>query len=106
MGQQLKTNGFFGYDPGVGDLEVAHFAPESSNDSFTQTALTIEGKFNNFDLVYAGAFMKRTTHSIADYSDYSEFYDRVNGSGAYWTGNDGKPIDGQEIVVTKGYFQK
>ncbi len=32
-------------------------------------------------------YMKRTTHSIADYSDYSEFYDRVYGSGAYWTDN-------------------
>jgi len=106
MGQRLKTNGFFGYDPDMGDLEVAHFAPENSDDSFAQTALTIEGKINDFDLTYAGAFMKRTTHSIADYSDYSEFYDRVNGSGAYWLGNDGKPIDPQQIVVTKGYFQK
>ena len=50
--------------------------------------------------------MKRTTHSIADYSDYSEFYDRVYGSGAYWTDTKGNPIMPQELVVTKGYFQK
>jgi iron complex outermembrane recepter protein len=106
MGQQTDTNGFFGYDPSVGDLQVTHFGPEYSTDSFTQSALTVEGKIGNFDLTYAGAFMKRTTHSIADYSDYSEFYDRVYGSGAYWTGADGKPIMPQEIVVTKGYFQK
>ena len=37
----------------------------------------MEGKFGDFDLTYAGAYMKRNTHSIADYSDYSEFYDRV-----------------------------
>jgi iron complex outermembrane recepter protein len=106
MGQTVSTNGFFGYDPGIGDLEVSHFGPESSNDSFVQSAMTVEGKIGDFDLVYAGAFMKRTTHSIADYSDYSEFYDRLYGSGAYWTGADGKPIMGQELVVTKGYFQK
>jgi iron complex outermembrane receptor protein len=53
--------------------------PETPNDSFTQSALTVEGKFSDFDLVYAGAYMKRTTHSIADYSDYSEFYDRITG---------------------------
>ena len=106
MGQTVSTNGFFGYDPGVGDLEVTHFGPESSHDSFTQSALTVEGKIGDFDLTYAGAFMKRTTHSIADYSDYSEFYDRLFGSGAYWTGANGKPIMGQELVVTKGYFQK
>jgi len=106
MGQTVSTNGFFGYDPAVGDLQVTHFGPEYSNDSFVQSALTVEGKIGNFDLTYAGAFMKRDTHSIADYSDYSEFYDRVYGSGAYWTGADGKPIMGQELVVTKGYFQK
>jgi iron complex outermembrane recepter protein len=106
MGQSTDTNGFFGYDPSIGDLEVTHFGPEYSTDSFSQSALTVEGKIGNFDLTYAGAFMKRTTHSIADYSDYSEFYDRIYGSGAYWTGSDKNPIMPQEIVVTKGYFQK
>jgi iron complex outermembrane receptor protein len=106
MVQSLSANGFFGYDPAVGDLQLTHFGPEKSDDTFTQSALTVEGKFSNFDFTYAGAFMKRTTHSIADYSDYSEFYDRVFGSGAYWTDAAGKPIMGQELVVTKGYFQK
>jgi iron complex outermembrane recepter protein len=106
MGQSVDTQGFFGYDPGVGDLQVAHFGPESSSDTFVQSALTVEGKIGNFDLTYAGAFLKRTTHSIADYSDYTEFYDRVHGSGVYWTGADGNPIMGQQLVVTKGYFEK
>ena len=106
MGQSLNTNGFFGYDPGVGDLQIAHFGPENSQDSWTQTALTIEGKFSNFDLVYAGAYMKRDTHSIADYSDYSEFYDRLFGSGAAWVGNNGLPIMPQQLVVQHGYFEK
>src|SRR5579871_3937679 len=106
MGQSIKSEGFFGYDPQVGDLEVAHFGPESSDDQWWQAALTAEGKFSNFDLVYAGAFMKRTEHSIADYSDYSEFYDRAYGSGAFWTGNNGLPIMPQELVNQKGYFQK
>jgi iron complex outermembrane receptor protein len=106
MGQSLNTNGFFGYDPGVGDLEISHFGPENSQDSWTQTALTIEGKFSNFDLVYAGGYMKRDTHSIADYSDYSEFYDRVYGSGANWVGNNGLPIMPQQLVVQHSYFEK
>jgi outer membrane receptor protein involved in Fe transport len=107
MGQSLNTNGFFGYDPAVGDLDVVHFGPENSQDTFMQTALTIAGKVSNFDITYAGAFMKRDTHSIADYSDYSEFYDRVYGSGSYnWVGSNGQPIMPQELVVTKGYFEK
>lgn len=106
MGQSIASSGFFGYDPAVGDLDLVHFGPENSQDSFTQSALTVEGKFADFDLVYAGAYMKRTTHSIADYSDYSEFYDRVYGSGAIWQDAKGDPIMPQELVVTKGYFQK
>src|SRR5260370_64508 len=105
MVQSLAAEGFFGYDTAVGYLKVAHFGPESSDDTLSQTALTVEGKFSNFDFTHAGAFMKRTTHSIADYSDYSEFYDRVFGSGYYWNDAAGKPIMPQEIVVSKGYFQ-
>ncbi len=106
MGQGTYTNGFFGYDPSVGNLQVTHFGPESSTDTFSQSALTIEGKVSNFDITYAGAYMKRTTHEIADYSDYSEFYDRVYGSGAIWQNAAGKPIMPQELVVSKGYFEK
>jgi iron complex outermembrane receptor protein len=55
-----------------------------------QSALTVEGKVSNFDIVYAGAYMKRTSHSIADYADYSYFYDKVAGSGASWTNSAGQ----------------
>ena len=106
LAQGVSSEGFFGYDPGVGNLDISHFGPESSNDTLVQSALTVEGKMNDFDLTFASAFMKRTTHSIADYSDYSEFYDRVYGSGASWTDAKGFPIMPQELVVTKGYFQK
>jgi iron complex outermembrane recepter protein len=106
MGQTLNANGFFGYDPSVGDLQVTHFSEENSQDNFIQGALTVEGKFSDWDLTYAGAAMKRWTHAIADYADYSQFYDRVYGSGYYWLGNNGKPVMPQQIVVQKGYFQK
>ncbi len=114
MGQSATSDGFFGYDPAVGDLSLVHFGPENSQDSWVQGALTVEGKFSNFDLVYAGAYMKRNTHSIADYSDYSFFYDTLFGSGSYWRGNSsnpanpagGNPIMPQELVYTHGYFEK
>ncbi len=65
----------------MGDLQLVHFGPENSHDTWTQTALTIEGKVSNFDIVYAGGYVKRNQHSIADYSDYSEFYDKMTGYG-------------------------
>lgn len=106
MGQSDATNGFFGYDPAVGNLDIVHFSPENSQESFVQSALTVEGKFSNFDLTYSGGYMKRTTHAIGDYSDYSVFYDRIYGSGAFWIGNDGNPIDPQAMVVNRSYFEK
>lgn len=106
MGQRVKTQGFFGYDPSVGDLDIVRFGPDSTYDNWYQTALTVEGKISDFDVVYSGGFMKRTGHTTAEYSDYSLFYDRLFGSGAYWTGNDGNPIMGQEFVNGDGYFEK
>ena len=117
MGQSVNSEGFFGYDPAVGDLQITHFAPENAQDSWWQGALTVEGKIADFDVTYAGAFMKRDQHSVADYSDYSFFYDQA-GYGGYWLGNAGLtkdangfvtggiPIDPQQIVIGKGYFQK
>jgi iron complex outermembrane recepter protein len=105
QGESDTSRGFFGYDPAVGDLQVVHFGPETSHDTWTQTALTVEGKVSNFDIVYAGGYVKRNQHSIADYSDYSEFYDKVNGSGAYYTGNAGTPIMPQQFVIGAGDFE-
>lgn len=104
MGQKLTTEGFFGYDLGVGPLQVTHFGPEYSDDSWVQSALTVEGKIANFDLVYAGAYMKRTSHSVADYSDYAYFYDSTYAS--YWKGANGQPIMPQELVIANNAFEK
>ncbi len=106
MGQKVDTNGFFGYDPAMGDLQLAHFGPEYSTDSWYQAALTVNGKVSNFDITYAGGYLKRNTTSLADYSDYSSFYDRVFGSGASWTNNVGTPIMPQEFVFSRNYFTK
>lgn len=68
MAQDLTTEGFFGYDPTVGNLELVQFGPDNSQDSWYQTGLTIEGKISNFDLVYAGGYFKRTSHTVSDLS--------------------------------------
>lgn len=106
QGQSVKTEGAFGYDPAVGDLQLVHFGPENSRDDWTQSALTIEGKISNFDIVYAGGYVKRNQHSVADYSDYGEFYDKTTNYGSYYyVGNDGKPIMPQQFVIGAGDFE-
>src|SRR5665213_1626575 len=112
MGQKITTEGYFGYDPAVGPLEVAHFGPEYTSDSWVQSALTVEGKFAGFDLVYAGAYIKRNRDSVADYSDYGYFYGEATSGpgtptlGSSWLGNNGKPIMPQELVIGSGAFEK
>ena len=106
VAQELTTKGFFGYDPAVGDLALAHFGPESSTDSFYLAALTVEGKFFDLDVVDAAGFFKRDTHSIAEYSDYAVMYDRVYGSGAYWTDNTGKPIAPLDFAIFNEGYEK
>jgi iron complex outermembrane receptor protein len=106
MAQNLTGNGFFGYDPAVGDLKIVHFGPETTQDDWQQMALTIEGKVSDFDIVYAGGYLNRNTHSIADYSDYSYFYDKYYGSGAFWNTQSGTPAEPQEFVITDGHYEK
>jgi len=33
MGQSVDAEGFFAFDPAIGDLQVTHFGPENSQDS-------------------------------------------------------------------------
>ncbi|HUN75783.1 MAG TPA: TonB-dependent receptor [Steroidobacteraceae bacterium] len=118
VAQDLTTNGFFGYDPVVGDLDIAHFGPENTQDSWYLTAMTVEGTYSGFDIVDATGYFKRTSHTIGEYSDYSEFYDRSYGSGACWIGNPPKasgaptlcsgadPVMPQEYVIGGGYYEK
>jgi iron complex outermembrane recepter protein len=75
LAQSQDANGSFGYDPAVGDLKLHTYYPTFSEDDFVQAALTVQGKIGNFDLVYAGAYLKRDVILDADYSDYAFFYD-------------------------------
>ena len=83
MGQHQDAYGSNGYDPSVGELEVAHGYPEYSKDKWLQAALTVEGKVGNFDLTYTWAHLRRDVDSAADYTDYGFWYDTLAGYGAY-----------------------
>jgi outer membrane receptor protein involved in Fe transport len=107
MMQSTTANGFGAYAPNVGDLEVMHFSPDGVQDNFVDTALTIEGKISNFDLTYAGAYLKRHDAAHTDYSDYSLAY---NISAPSYTapivGNNGQPIDLTQRINSKDGYEK
>ncbi|MBP6310485.1 MAG: TonB-dependent receptor, partial [Arenimonas sp.] len=97
MVQNTKSNGSFGFDPAVGDLEITHFAPESYDDKWVQASLTVTGKVGNFDVSYNYSYLDRDIDTQSDYSDYGYWYDVVSGYGAY--DNDGNYIDPSQYIV-------
>ena len=106
MGQVQTTDGNFQYNPALGDLKIQHYFPDTVHDSWVQSALTIEGKISNFDLVYSGAYLTRNTHESSDYTDYSLFYDVHNGSGAYFLDNAGNLINPAQHIVGRDHYTK
>jgi outer membrane receptor protein involved in Fe transport len=107
MAQKQKSNGIFAFSPAVGDLETARFYSDASEDKWYQAALTLQGKISNFDLVYAGAYLKRDDWVDADYSDYSFFYDQCCGYGSYWYDDAGNPLeDPSQYITGSDYYKK
>ncbi len=103
MGQRQKTRGSFGYDPGIGYLDIEHFEPESNADDWYQAALTVEGRIFNFDLVYAGSYLHRHVDNHLDYTDYSTAYDAMYGQ--YFTNDNGQIIDPSQRIDNVGEYR-
>ena len=105
MGQDQWTSGFFGYSQNLGVDQVGFHLPEKSHDSYWAPSLTISGKVGNFDVTWAGSFLRHSIYQLQDYTDYSFFYDIASGFAAnYAYGPGGKPIDvGQTIKEVQQY---
>ncbi|MES1158963.1 MAG: TonB-dependent receptor [Terricaulis silvestris] len=80
MTQRQNANGIFAQEHGLGDLQVAHWLPEYTNDRWTQSSLTVQGQISNFDVTFAASHLDRTLNSDQDYADYGYFYDVLYGS--------------------------
>ena len=112
MHQNSRSGGFYAYHEELGDLEAARFRDEFARDKFTQAALTIEGKIADFDLTYAGAYMRRPTYSVGDYTDYADaydaYYENMGGLANYFYYQDaaGNTIDPRQYIIGTDNFKK
>ena len=106
VGQNMNSDGINAFDPGVGDLQVTHFYPERFDDHWIQSALTVQGKIGNFDLVYAFAHLNRDDHYDQDYSDYSFWYDTLAGYGAYIHDDAGNLINPAQYIIGNDDYRK
>ena len=107
MAQNQESNGRFAYDDKIGDLEIARYYPETSEDRWVQAALTVEGRIANFDVVYAGAYLDRDVTVQQDYSDYAFFYDQCCAYGVYWGDDTGTPLnDPSQFIDWEDDYQR
>ncbi|TCO75444.1 TonB-dependent receptor [Chromatocurvus halotolerans] len=70
MQQQLDSDGVFYSDPELDDYEVTRFTEDKLSDEFHNTALTLEGRVGELEVLYSGAFTQRDSNQRIDYSDY------------------------------------
>ncbi|HWU01208.1 MAG TPA: TonB-dependent receptor [Novosphingobium sp.] len=68
--QNMTSDGVFGYDPNVGDLEVKRYYPDHLEDNFDQVSWNVEGKLGPLDAVYTGGYLHRTVYQTMDYTSY------------------------------------
>ena len=105
--QHTKWDGSFQSDDDkVGELKVAHYYPEFGKDDWYQVGATITGKIADFEVTYAGYYMRRKIDTQNDYSDYGYFYDLVAGSGTGVIDNAGKLIDPSQINTNRFRLRK
>lgn len=111
--QNMKSDGYFGYYPDLGELKTDRFYDEYRNDKFAQAALTIEGKIGNWDLTYAGAYLDRKTASLTDYTDYADTYDDLYSDAGlgglayfYFQDSAGNYIDPRQRIEASDHFKK
>jgi iron complex outermembrane receptor protein len=97
MGQSTRQDGTAFVDPSIpGETSTQRFYQDSISDQWWQAALTVEGHFSNFDVTYAGGYLRRNDRTVSDYSDYSLLYDKQTTYVAYFESNVA-PVAGHTI---------
>jgi len=74
--QRQIADGYFGYDPRVGDLQVHDYDQTQQDDAWYQAQMTVQGHIHDWDLVSATGYFQRKTKLQNDYTYYTVTYDR------------------------------
>ena len=106
IGQITEADGSFAQQRGLGRLNTEQYNPEGGRDEWFQAALTVEGRIGNWDLTYAGAYLKRKVDGESDYSDYAYFYDSLFGYGAYYQDNAGNLVSPNQYIQFTDRYTK
>lgn len=69
--QELNTDGVFDYAPGVGDLKVQQYGPNTLKDTISLSSLTIKGRLGMLDVIYSSSYQDHHSVQQADYAKYA-----------------------------------
>lgn len=109
IAQQRTRNGTSAYVPDYGDLVTETYTREDGEDRWYQAALTVQGQVGDFDILYAGSYLDRSTKQHINYADYDYYYDQqyaIFPSGAQRVDNAGRPIDPRDTLINNERFTK
>jgi outer membrane receptor protein involved in Fe transport len=95
--QKIEADGWYDYDPAVGDLETIKFIKETRDDEWAQISLVIEADLGFAQLVSATSYFDREIFYETDTQAYSAYFHYSFGVYAgYATYNFGlDPVGGQ-----------
>ncbi len=68
--QELDSDGVFYSDPNLGDYNVQLFENSQLEDDFDNINWTAKGRIAGLEALYTGAYTKRDTDQVMDYTDY------------------------------------
>ncbi len=107
MGQKTDAHGSFAVDPTIaGRLSTQRYYPDSITDKWWQAALTLEGKVSNFDITYAGGYLKRDDETQSDYTDYTFAYAKQTYYVSYVEYNTGGGINPTQRIAGRDGYRK
>ncbi len=114
--QQMHSSGVFYITPQssagepLPDLSVQLYNPSYNNDSFENTALTVNGKVGDLKLVYSGSYMVRNIASQGDYTNYARGvyadYYQCTYEGQVGYGNGSNPPAGPSTCYSPSAYWK
>ena len=110
VGQSTRQDGAAFGNPAMGDLTTQRYYPDYISDQWWQAALTVEGRLSNFDITYAGGYLRRNDHTVSDYSDYVLLYDQHTTYISYFESNvtpvAGHPINPSQWINGRDQYRK
>lgn len=69
--QVLETDGVFDYAPGVGDLKVQQYSPNTLRDTILLTSATLKGRLGMLDMILTSSYQDHHAVQQADYAKYA-----------------------------------